>query len=140
MTVKVGYKRRTERSARRTKLGTLALISLGGMLLFIGLLFLAAFICLRRDASGWFLPLCAYACCAVSAFPVGYITAKYIGKSGLLCGLLSSLPLCILLLILCLSLYGTAGSGLLIGTALMLLSGTFGGVTALHLRHRKRYR
>ena len=109
MPAKVGNRRRTERSAGKSGLGRLALVSLSGMALLTGLLFLAAVICLRRDASGWALPLAAYLCCAVSAFPVGCFAAKAVGKSGLLCGLLCALPLCILLLILCLALYGRHG-------------------------------
>ena len=140
MPAKVGNRRRTERSAGKSGLGRLALVSLSGMALLTGLLFLAAVICLRRDASGWALPLAAYLCCAVSAFPVGCFAAKAVGKSGLLCGLLCALPLCILLLILCLALYGSVGTGFLIGCALLLFFGALGGVVMLNLRHKRHYK
>ena len=117
-----------------------ALIALSGMALLTGSLFLAAAVCLHRDVPDRVLPLAAYLCCAVSAFPVGCAAARAVGKSGLLCGLLSALPLCVLLLVLCLVLYGSVGAGYLIGCALLLFFGALGGVTVLNLRHRRRYR
>ena len=140
MPAKVGNRRRTERSDGKTRLGKLAMISLSGMALLTGLLFLAAVICLHRDVSERMLPLAAYLCCVVSAFPVACVAAKAVGKSGLLCGLLSALPPCVLLLILCLALHGSVGSGYLIGCALLLFFGALGGIAALNLRRRRRYR
>lgn len=140
MAAKVGSRRKAEHADSKTKLGKLALASLSGMLLLTGLLFLSAVISLQRDASGWVLPLEAYLCCAVSAFPAGCFAAKAVGKSGLLCGLAAALPLCLLLLILCLALYGSVGIGFLIGSALLLVFGALGGIVILNLRHRKRYR
>ena len=137
---KAGYKHRTEKSASASKLRRLPVVSAAGMALLTGFLFLAAFICLRTDASGALLQAAAYVCCAASAFPAGFAAAKSFGRSGLLCGLLCSLPLCILLLILCLALCGSVGSGFLIGTSLILLSGALGGITALNLRHKRKYR
>jgi putative membrane protein (TIGR04086 family) len=140
MRAKVGNKRRPEHTANKSVFGRAALISLSGMALLTGLLFLAAAICLHRDASGWMLPAAAYLCCAASAFPVGCFAAKAVGKSGLLCGLLCALPLCILLLILSIALHGTVGTGFLIGCALLLFFGASGGVTVLNLRRKRRYR
>jgi putative membrane protein (TIGR04086 family) len=132
--------RRPDTTGAKSKVGRVALISLVGTALLTALLFLAAAICLHNDATGWFLPLSAYLCCAVSSFPVGCFAAKAVGKSGLLCGLAASLPLCLLLLILCLALYGSVGSGFLIGAALILLCGALGGFAILNHRHKRRYR
>ncbi len=140
MTAKAVRRRRTEQITGRSKFGKILPASGIGMGLLTGLLFLAAAICLRQNASGWLLPLCAYLCCAVSAFSAGCIAAKRVGKSGLLCGLLASLPLCLLLLILCLALYGAVGPGFFIGSALILFFGALGGIAALNLRRKKRYR
>ena len=119
MAERVGNKKRAEPFSGKMKLKKPALIALAGAALLTGLLFLAAVICVRCDASGWMLPVAAYLCCAASAFPVGFFTARSVGKSGLICGLLSALPQCILLLCLCLALYGIA---------------------ALNLRHKRRFR
>ncbi len=141
MAVKGGTGRKPDRPAGRTKLGKLAFASLIGMALLTGLLFLTAWICLRSDASsGWTLQFAAYLCCAVSAFPVGCFAAKAVGRSGLLCGLLAALPLCILLLILCFALYGSVGAGFLIGAVLILFFGACGGIAALNIRRKRRYR
>lgn len=140
MAAKVGTGRRPERSAGKAKFAGLAFASLIGMVLLTALLFLAAFVCLRTDASDRVLPLSAYLCCAVSAFPAGCLAAKSVGKSGLLCGLFAAVPLCLLLLILCLALYGSVGTGFLIGCALLLFFGALGGIAVLNLRHKRRYR
>ena len=140
MTGKAGKSRRPERSDGKTKIVRLVLTAAAGAALLTCLLFLAAAVCLHTDASGWALPLSAYLCCAVSAFPIGCIAAKTVGKSGLLCGLLASLPQCLLLLILCLSMYGSVGSGFPVGTALLLLFGALGGIAARNVRRKKRYR
>ena len=140
MAAKVGNRRRTERSDGKYTFKKPALISLCGMALLTGLLFLAAVICLQKDVSGTVLTPAAYLCCAVSAFPVGCFAAKAVGRSGLLCGLVCALPLCVLLLILCLALYGSVGTGFLIGCALLLCFGALGGVAAMNLKHRRRYR
>ena len=140
MAAKVANKRRAERSDSKTALGRLLIVSLAGMALLTGLLFLAAAICLRKDASGWMLPLSAYLCCALSAFPAGCFAAKAVGSNALLCGLLCALPLCVLLLVLSLALYGTLGTGFLIGSALLLFFGALGGITVSNLRHKRRYR
>ena len=140
MAANVGNRRKSDRSNGKYKFKQPALISLCGMTLLTGLLFLTAVICLQKDASGPVLTLAAYLCCAVSAFPVGCFAAKAVGKSGLLCGLVCALPLCVLLLILCLALYGSVGTGFLIGCALLLLFGALGGIMILNLRRKRRYR
>ena len=140
MAAKIGTKRRPEHAAGRAKLTGLVLSSAAGTALLTGSLFLAAFVCLQKDASGWALRLSAYLCCALSALTAGCFAAKSVGKSGLLCGLLAAVPLCILLLILCLAMYGTVGKGFSIGSALMLFFGALGGIGILNIRHKRRYK
>lgn len=140
MNVKVGYKRKQDRSGSKTMLAKIALSSGIGLALFASLLLLAAVVCLRIDNAAWIVPLSAFLCCAAAAFPTGCIAARSVGKSGMLCGLLATLPTALFLLILCLSLNGTIGSGYWIGIALILCFGALGGISALNFPRRKRYR
>ena len=138
MTAKAGFTQRRERSVLSTKAGKIAISSVLGIVMLTALFLIASLICLHKNASGFVLQAAAYACSAVSSFFAGVVAAKAIGRSGLVYGSLASLPICIFLLILCVSMYGSVGYGYMIASALMLLSGASGGIAALNLRRRRR--
>ena len=140
MTSALNNKRTAERSDGKRMIKKVAAAAGIGAVLFMCLMFLVSFICLRMDTFGWILPAAAYLCCVLSAFPCGCIASRSVGKSGMLCGLLSSIPLCVLLLILCLALYGSVASGYWIAVGLSLSFGALGGIAALNIRRKRRYR
>ena len=113
--------------------------AVGVLLLCLTLLGSTAF-CLQTDQGYTVLTICAYGCCTVSAFAAGCVAGKLIGKSGLVNGLLAALAQIVALLIVCLALCKGVGSGFALASALTLVCGATGGVVAVNLRRRRRYK
>lgn len=86
-----------------------------------------------------FLPAFIIAVTVISSFFAGFVSAKIMKQSGLLCGSAAGLFLFLLFLISGLAMsQGSSGSGIFLRLLLMLLSGGIGGLIAVNSRsHRK---
>lgn len=104
-------------------LRSLAITAAGCLLL---LLLSAAVLCTLADPPA-ILPYCAYAAFALGACSVGFLSVKFYGRQGLLCGALSGFLYAILLLIAGLLLgMENAFPALPLALAAILLSALFG--------------
>ena len=105
------------------------------ILLFLG----ASGLILSKDLKGTPVHLLAFLCLALSGLLTGFITVKQIKISGLLYGLLSGLPLGLLLTILTISIGGTLGTNFIFGILTLLITSAIGGILSVNLKRKIKY-
>ena len=127
-------------SSKSAPILRVGLMSGFGLILLTGFLFLASWIALRNDWSTAILPAAAYICCGLSAFLCSFVCAKSISARKALFGILCTLPILILLLILCLTLYGKIGTGFAIAALVVLASAALGSIVAVRRKTKKTYK
>ena len=135
-----GYiaKRRTETKHVTNPLIHVAVFAASGMILLTALLFFSAFLALQKDWSGKILTVSAYICCAVSAFLCGFFCAKTAANRKALFGIVSSLPMLLLLAVFCFAFYGKVGSGFAVCSILIPLCAALGSVLTVRRKKTKR--
>ena len=111
-----------------------------GAVLWTALMFFAAFLALQNDWNGTALTVCAYICCALAAFLCSFLCAKTVQRRKALFGMTSALPILLLILILCIVLYGKTGVGFGIACLLVLCFSALGGFLAVKRKSKKRYK
>lgn len=111
-----------------------------GIALSVGALLLSCALVLRNDLSGTVPILLAFASFVISSFIAGFISGKTIRRNGIVYGALSAMPMCLFLLILCAAFYGSLGGKLALCSVCMLVFGASGGICAVNIRQKRRYR
>ena len=108
--------------------------SLIGCVLMIILFFSASALIFSKD-----LTALSFICAGLSGFVTGFIAVRRVKISGLLYGLLSGIPLCLLLMVLTLSISATVSINFLYAVIIILISSAFGGITAVNIKRKIRY-
>lgn len=111
-----------------------------GIVLTVCLLLLSSVLVLRNDLPESIQTVFAFFSCLVSSFLAGFIAGKALQKSGIVYGTVSTLPICLFLMILCAAFYGSVGGKYALCSLLMLVFGAIGGICAVNLRPKRRYR
>ena len=113
-------------------------ISAIGVVCMAAILFLSAYLILKKDLSGAVLPICAYCGCGIPALLCGFLCARHVPRHKAAFGILSAVPILLASLILCLCFYKTVGSGFGINCAVILCAAAAGAVIAVRKRSKKR--
>ncbi|MBQ3151798.1 MAG: TIGR04086 family membrane protein [Clostridia bacterium] len=113
--------------------------SLIGCVLMIILFFSASALIFSKDLNGGFITALSFICAGLSGFVTGFIAVRRVKISGLLYGLLSGIPLCLLLMVLTLSISATVSINFLYAVIIILISSAFGGITAVNIKRKIRY-
>ena len=118
---------------------SVGLFALLGLVCLTALLFLTAWLALQKDLPGNFLTAGAYLCCAIPALVCGFVCAKTVRKRKALFGILSALPMLLLLAILCFAFYGKIGAGLGIACVIVVLCSAVGSILAVRKKKKRKY-
>ena len=110
-----------------------------GSVLMIVMFLGASGLILSRDLKGTSVAFLAFLCLIFSGLITGFITVKQIKISGLLYGLLSGLPLCLLLMILTISFGGRLGTNFIFGVLTLLFASAIGGILSVNLKRKIKY-
>ena len=132
--------RRSPSSGIASTAARVGLFAAVGAVLWTALMFLAAFLALQNDWNSTALTACAYVCCALAAFLCSFLCAKSVQKRKALLGIASSLPILLLILVMCIVLYGKTGVGFGIACLLVLCFSALGGFLAVRRKTKKRYK
>lgn len=111
-----------------------------GIALAVCFLLSSSALVLRNDFSESVQSILAFLSFALSAFAAGFISGKLLHKSGIVYGAVCTVPMCLFLMILCAVLYGNLGGKYVLCCVLMLLLGAIGGISAVNVRRKRRYR
>lgn len=137
-------KSKNSRSSDNTSLNINKILigSIIGLILFFAFISLFSLLALRTDAfsQSTYMPLGLFAG-AVSSFLCGFITVKPIKKNGALFGALSALIQGVICSVVMFFVNGSkSGIGTLIFVAVAVVSGAAGGISAVNLKLKKKYR
>lgn len=137
MPVKISDKRKSKRGETKSasKLKLYLFGTLYGLAVFLLGMILLSFVLMKTNSEVMPLYYISYIFAALGAFASAVFTQKRVGGRGFITGILSSVPYLLIIMIICFtSMKFIVSEKILLLIPICVLSGFFGGITAVNTR------